>query len=354
MDKKASILTFHCVPNYGAVLQAYAMQEYLKGHYDHVDIVDYRPRSVTSAYRYLNFYSVFSLGVSLWSLPSFWRKCRKFKDFERKYLTLTPPEKMSADLLVLGSDQIWNSQITKGLDPVYFGQIPSEKKPKIISYAASIGKAQLDAAEQNYFTEALEKLDGISVREEEAKRLLTPLTQKPICVAADPTILAGAECFLPLIRPVKQEDYVLLYSLNGYQETADMGQKVARYFGLPLIELSGRRKGIGKKQHKILYSAGPEEFVSLLAGAKYVVTDSFHGTVFSLLFHKPFISIPHRTRNGRLRGLLEFCELQDRLATAFDTMLVSESPDWEKTDQKLADLRKQSEAFLREAENLCK
>ena len=156
MDKKASILTFHCVPNYGAVLQTYAMQEYLKKHYDRVEVVDYRPESLLAEYRYLNFYSIYSLGATLWSLLPFWRKCRKFRAFEKKYLNLASSEKVSTDLLILGSDHIWNPQITKGLDPVYFGQLACEEKPVVVSYAASVGKAELETEEKNILSKCAE------------------------------------------------------------------------------------------------------------------------------------------------------------------------------------------------------
>lgn len=360
MDKKASILTFHCVPNYGAVLQTYAMQQYLKKHFETVEVVDYRPRYLTQEYKYLSFYSVFSFAATCCSLPSFWRKRKKFNKFTKQHLTLSSPKssdpkklKVSTDVLILGSDQIWNSQITRELDPVFFGQVAHTKKPTIVSYAASVGKAVLDDGERTVFRDALQNIDHISVREEEAKCLLAAFTDKNISVTADPTILAGAECFAQLIKPVPHQKYVLLYSLSRHADTAAMANKVAKHFGLTVIEISGRRKGVSKKDHKTLYSADPAEFVSLIANADYVVTDSFHGTAFSLLFHRQFVSIPHKTRNGRISGLLDICGLSERLISVFDQEIIDRRVEWKHVDQKLAALRKKSEQFLSEAAGCC-
>lgn len=360
MHKKASILTFHCVPNYGAVLQTYAMQQYLKRHFESVEVVDYRPKHLTREYKYLSFYSVFSLAATAWSLPSFWRKRKKFNSFMKRRLTLSAQKssdpkklKLSTDVLFLGSDQIWNSQITRGLDPAYFGQIPGVEEATVVSYAASVGKAVLSEDEKAFFRNALQNIHYISVREEEAKQLLQPLTDQQIRVCADPTILAGAECFAPLIKPVAQQNYVLLYSLNRHKEAAAMATKVAKYFGLSVVEVSGRRKGVIKKDHKTLYAADPAEFLSLIANAAYVVTDSFHATVFSLLFHTKFVTIPHKTRNSRASNLLSLCDLSQRLTSVFDRGVIDRDVAWEDVDRKLAALRMRSEQFLAEAGGYC-
>lgn len=362
MNRKCGIITFHCVPNYGAVLQAYGLQQYLKSNFADVKIIDYRPQKIMQEYNFINFYSIFSVISSLWSLPSFWSKCKKFKMFVRKYLDTTSEcfekedsfKNIDFDILVLGSDQIWNSQITHGFDNVYMGDLGCKSVSKIISYAASIGKSTLSEEEKNFFKSKLEKLDFISVRENEAKELLGPLTNKKIEVVADPTILAGKKCFEKLIKPknIPKGKYVLLYSLNGYTETSAMAVKISKYFDAAILEISGRRKGIVKNKHKTLYSAAPEEFILLVANAEYVVTDSFHGTVFSILFHKQFVTIPHKTRNGRASNLLDICGLKSRMENVFSHFLVDEYVDWESVDQKLEKYRNVSEKFVIEALDL--
>lgn len=361
-QKKASIITFHCVPNYGAVLQTFGMVTYLRKHFDEVEVIDYRPETLCKDYKAINFYSIPSVVMSLWSLRPYLKKVRKFKTFEKKYLYLsenggkTAEEigEVNTDLVVLGSDQVWNAQITKGIDPVYFGRLNwAEKKPTVISYAASIGKGNLTEQERNEIIRLLKNLDAVSVRESDAQKLVENLTDKEVQVVVDPTVLAGAEAFTPLIRPVPYQNYLLFYSLNGYEETEAMAEKIARYQNLQLVELSGRRKGLFHKNHITLHDAGPEEFVSLIAGASYVVTDSFHGTVFSLLYHRPFVTIPHKTRGGRIKTLLSLCDLEQRCTPVFSRDLLEDGIDWNDVEQKLQKARECSEQFIRRAVVCC-
>ena len=128
MKKKTAIITFHCVPNYGAVLQAYALQTKLKEVSSEVGIVDYRPSRLTAEYKDISFYSIFSVSGSLWSLNSFRKKKKKFAQFENEYLDLIPCDERNGtvilkdatpDIVFLGSDQIWNPDITHGFDRIF-------------------------------------------------------------------------------------------------------------------------------------------------------------------------------------------------------------------------------------------
>ena len=362
MAKKCIIVTFHCVPNYGAVLQAYAMQQYMKRENERVELLDYRPNSIMKEYKYINFHSIFSALLSLWSLPSYYLKLKAFKCFGKRYLTLSREkgktgfsfEGIQADVVLLGSDQIWNSQITGGIDPVYYGQLPWRYTPRIISYAASVGKKDLDDVEASEISSLLNKLDYLSVREYDARDALLKVCDRPIEVVLDPTLLAGVECFKPLVTKQKiMKEYLLIYSLNGYKETTEMAKAIADRLHLSVIEISGRRRGLKMASHKTLYSSGPEEFVSLIANANFVVTDSFHGTVFSLLFHKEFVTVPHKTRGSRITNLLEVCGLQNRVQSEFVVETLQQQVNWEEVDAKLAQARENSEKYLHNALNGC-
>ncbi len=359
MAAKAGIITFHCVPNYGAALQAYGLQEYLSRYCDSVELIDYRPEALTKEYNYMNFYSVFSVAASLLSLPSYYRKVKKFERFMHERLKLSSQsgttasafERAEADMVFLGSDQIWNAQILGGIDPVYFGMLPWKQQPYRVSYAASIGKSALSEEERSAFERYLPLLDRISVRETEAKDLISPLTESDVSVVVDPTILAGRECFEPFVQKNRNGRYLLLYSLTGNPKTVEMAQKVAAHLQMPIIEITGKRKGLKGTGRHTLYTAGPEEFVSLIANAAFVVTDSFHGTAFSLLFHRSFVSIPHSTRGGRLRTLLELCERTDRLTDVFTPELADAAIDWDSVDALLAAARESSHQFVQESIN---
>ena len=203
MNKKASILTFHCVPNYGAVLQAYALQEVLKNFFDEVEILDYRPNNLTREYNVINYYSVFSVAATLFSSSSFKKKKQRFFEYENKYFNLSSQHIINisslknyrTDALFLGSDQIWNPDITNGFDKAYFGKFDIADSTKVISYAASIGKNSFTNTQSYILNYLLNGIDVISVRESQAKDILQNLCDKSIEVVADPTILAGREYF---------------------------------------------------------------------------------------------------------------------------------------------------------------
>lgn len=354
MSKKASIITFHCVPNYGAVLQAYALQETLKDYFENVEIINYCPNTLLDEYKIINFYSIFSVVATLWSSVSYKRKCKKFLAFSKIRLRLSQTKGSTLDDFVdyktdyvfVGSDQIWNPDITGGFDNVYFGKLSTVFKPIIVSYAASIGKSLLNDDEIEQMGKLIQGVDFISVREPEAQTLIDSSFHRESDVVVDPTILAGRDCFQGLVSKIDNKPYVLLYSLNGYSETESMAEKIARYLRLDLIELSGKRKPFFKKNHRSIYDAGPEEFVSYIANAQYVVTDSFHGTVFSLLFHKNMITIPHKTRGGRTRNLMSIAGLNDRLMDTFDRDVIERVICWEKVDEKLAVEREKARHFI--------
>ncbi len=353
-NMKAVIMTFHAVPNYGAALQAYALQEALREYFDTVEIVNYTPQYIRNEYQYFNCYSIFSFILSIWSFPSFAKKISNFKKFQLQYFSLTKASgkttedlgDIEADVAFLGSDQIWNPEITNGFDAAYFGKINWSKKITIASYAASIGKVSLSCNEQNEIRNLLCNLDNISVRESDAKDMLQPYTDKKICTVVDPTLLVGRKFFDKLIRPIQQRGYILIYSLTGNPETEAMAVKISKYIEKPIIELSGRRKGIVKKKHRVIYTAGPSEFISLIANADFVVTDSFHGTVFSLLYHKKFISIPHKTRGGRIVNLLSICGLSERMTNQFSKLLVENDIPWTSVDEKIEIAREESKNYI--------
>lgn len=353
MGKKASILTFHCVPNYGAVLQAYGLQEVLKKLFTDVEIIDYRPDNLTKEYRCINTYSLASIISSLVSLKLFKRKKKKFSTFENEYMNKTEIKSKrrisfnnyETDILFLGSDQIWNPEITKGFDSAFFGYIGTQKI-KAVSYAASIGKGNYSKKEKEELNSLLKRVSTISVREEEARIIMKQNFNLDAKVVVDPTVLAGRECFELLADDFDYNDYLLFYSLNGSIEAIQMAEKVARYFDYEEIELSGRRKSLIPKKHKVIYDAGPKDFISLIKNCKYVVTDSFHGTVFAILFHKPFISIPHKTRGGRLKTLLSFVGLNGRLTSKFNTKIVCEAIEWDDVDKRIEKRRTESLEFI--------
>ena len=354
MKTKASIVTFHCVPNYGAVLQAYALQKVLETMCDEVEVLDYRPKGLFLSYKNIVTNNFFSLVKSLYNLFPFLKKKYRFNKFIKHNIKLSKETfkklenvNCNSDYIFLGSDQIWNPDILKKLDPVYFGMFSKKAGTIVSSYAASMGKTTLNKAEMNFFSVALRELDYISVRENEAERIIRSLSDKPISVDIDPTILAGSKAFNEFIKIKKERPYVLLYSLNGRKEPLALAYKIAKYLDLDLVELSGVRKPLYINNHKTIYDAGPEEFISYIHNAEYVITDSFHGCVFSILFHIPFVTMPPSERSSRIINLLRVAGIENRIIYNFDRDVILNKIVWEKVDSNINDSRMKSLNYIR-------
>lgn len=323
---KIGILTFHCAHNYGAVLQCYALQEYLKSLGHEVYVIDYRPGYIVSHRDYLRFNPKFLVTRQIKLLPKvFWtglklarvrnRKWIKFNDFKTHQLNLYPAKDFNGkgfDLCIVGSDQIWNKHITGGqFEPMYFGV---GFRCPVISYAASTisdGFSQEDLAQ---LKRLLHGLQAVSVREERLKNQLAPIADSIISVVADPTILAGVKPFEALVKKdfsSRKGKYLLVYVIHDDPNLHRIARVLAQDNNWNLIEISA---GFELKRFSTkIYDAGIEDFVTLFKNAEFIVTNSFHGTAFSILFSKNFYAV--RQHNGvdvRLDQLLSEFDLLDR------------------------------------------
>lgn len=351
IDKIAHIVTFHCVPNYGAVLQTYGLQEYLKTVFKEVRVLDYRPETLLAEYKNINCYSVGAIAMSLWSLFSFLRKKIAFSEFEKRMLlssiigrSAEDFTNLNSDYLFLGSDQIWNPNVTRGFDPVFFGDFPMSARPRVISYAASLGKSIFSTSELEQMRLLLRNVDCVSVREKDAQDLLSRELNIVSTVVADPTILAGADVFKELIKEVKYKNYIFVYTLTNNPFTLQVAKKVAKRKALQIVQVNGSRKPLHRPGHMVINDAGPEQFLSLLYHSDFVVTDSFHGTVFSNLFHVPYITIPHKTRGGRMITLLTELGAIDRLTESSD--VCNKEINWDNIDSNILRMRIKSIDFI--------
>lgn len=208
-------------------------------------------------------------------------------------------------LAIVGSDQVWNTAYIKGekylLSPTY--------AESVSSYAASIGKCELDESEKKMFTSALRRYDNISVREESAKKALQPLTNTNISVVLDPTLLLGKDEYERLERRprnIKDGNQYILYYVLGGNEYDDTIYKYAAKHNLNIIKFSDKNNS----------RYGVEEFLFLVHHAKLVCTDSFHACVFSLIFERPFVAF-RRTGGSnymytRLRNFINTFKLVNR------------------------------------------
>lgn len=291
---KAYLLTFHRALNYGAVLQCYALYRTIRTMCD-CDVIDYRAASIENRYRLFTGHS--SPGALLKALairPRTLVRRRKFDAFLKQNMSFTPPLRNTqqlrnfnwedAGVFCVGSDQVWNLDLTKN-DASYFLDFVPEHAIKI-SYAASLG-APLDPDRGDRVRHMLCGFRCVSVRESSAVRDLLSIGVQ-CCRNIDPVYLLDTQTWKQMI-PAKdfgRSPFVLLYLLQKDPCLAEGAHRYAKMHHLRLVVIqTGLRR---KYDAEYVETAGPEEFVGLFYHAEAVFTNSFHGISFSVLFHRLF------------------------------------------------------------------
>lgn len=356
-EMRIGILTFHCAHNYGAVLQCYALQEVLKGMGHAVEVIDYRPIYLTRAYKIISLHRIFSYNPLRFvkrfiseclSLPKRVKRFRKFDAFMNEYYNLSSRREISSDydVYIMGSDQIWNPKITKGFDGYYFGYFPFSKgERKYVAYAASMETDHLSESAKEYLRKALNNFDAIGVREIQLADLLRPLTDKDVQVVLDPTLLVTPSFWNRFVgkRPL-EEKYVLVYQARGMSRiTRNIANHIANQLGALVVTVSGQTYSRSKW---MLHTESPLDFVNWFRYADCVVSSSFHGTAFSIIFNKPFYSVRSGRGDTRENSLLRRFDLRDRLID-MDSLPIFREIDYKYVNDRLEKYRKESLCFLR-------
>lgn len=361
---RIGIVTFHFPHNYGAMLQAYAMQQrlILLGH--EVYIIDYAPEYHTNWYkkgRSFNQCFSFSPVTTLKHLigyvlnnPTMRKRYLGFERFKNEKMILYPyyPSHNYSDFdaIILGSDQIWDQAHTGDrFDGPYFGE---GFKTKVFSYAASSKHQFLNLEQKKEFQKRINKLFSIGVREESLQSLLQPLTDKCVYLNLDPTLMIDKKVYenLDLHRPCCQK-YVLVYELNERQEVVEMAKSYASCIGAKVISLVAFFSWRKRFKHIYDQEASPEKFVAYIKNAECVFTSSFHGTALSIVFEKKFYCIKQNSNSDlRMFSLLRQLGLEERFININDTYQKSDI-DYSIVRKNLGVIRKESESYLVRALN---
>lgn len=233
-------------------------------------------------------------------IPFFFRKL-KFRIFNLKYLNLSkkknfelsPIDCNDYDLYVFGSDQIWNFSLDRmrsGID-YYTGDFsPNVKK---IAYSASIGINYIPDECSEKVRENLNRFSAISVRENSGREILDTLLEKSVCVTVDPTLMLDCGEWLKIAKKPhffgKNKRFILTYFLGEYSdEIIRFAKKIAQKYNCEIVDLCSEWSLLSKRDRKGYYSFSPNEFLWLVSNCEIMLTDSFHGSVFSMIFEKPF------------------------------------------------------------------
>ena len=350
---KVGILTFHWGTNYGGVLQAYALQSYLKRKGYDVDIINYAPHTHReSVFLCMKSRSVKSISKKLYE----YRKERKFVFFRNKFLSLTTRCYTLADVekqidnynvVICGSDQIWNPYIIDSFGIPYF--LPFSGEVKKVAYAASLGCNEYPQDALRVITPYLRKFTHISVRELSAVNIIKgALPDKEVSLMPDPTFLLNGDDLLSLIdeHTLVKDDNVFFYIL---QENQSLINKIKLFYKASKASVFDA--------HGKFSAMSIEEWLSGIKYSNLVVTNSFHGVVFSILLHKKFIVVPIEGHlggmNDRIYTLLQQFDLQERIIEQYneeDILKISKrSIDWDNVDKVSRSLYSTGESFLLKA-----
>lgn len=350
--QNVALITLHRSANYGSVLQALATQVVLERMgYDVVVVDYYAPRnSVPEMLRGLrhkkplfekNPLALFAARAIL--LPSYLKRRRNFDRFitrslnlsgrtyrSNEELTLDPPE---ADLYVTGSDQVWNSEWNGGIDEALFLAFTPDDAPRI-SFSASFGKLELDDGEVGRTRELLARYGGITVREDTGVEIVRGLGLDATQVL-DPTLFMTPEDWRPWVsgrRP--RGEYILMYNINHNAPLDRFVQRLARKTGLPVYYISYQLHDCFKRG-RMRCCVPVEDFLSLIAGARYVVCDSFHCAAFSVSFNREFAIVPPKRFGTRLESFMRVVGLEDRIVGEEDIGIFDRPIDWGSANARL-------------------
>lgn len=357
--KKAKMLTFHNAENYGATLQAYALKETLKDFGLDAHFINYENKKILSDYKLIRTNSLKSFFSSLWYFPRNLKRKRSFKSFGDVYLDTNTKKYYSKeeieqdikveDIFVSGSDQILNPALTGGLSDVYTLNFKDSNVTKII-YGASLGNEELLKKYVKEFKEKLQGVNNISVREKSIIKSLEKVIEKKVEQVLDPTLLLNKEKWNEIIAQssvcdLSNQKYILVYTLFESEEVTKIANHISEITGLKIIHF--RKYNAYKNELISLYSYGPADFVNAFKNAEYIITNSFHGTVFSIIFEKHFYSVLPQERAGRIKDLLHDINLDSRIVQDEKEVNLEKNIDYSLTNEKIEALKAKSKDFLK-------
>ncbi len=301
--KNIGIITFQNANNYGAVYQAFALKKTVEKLGHNAAVINYDSPS-----------------MGLKNVQQ-----SQFKDFIDEHLNLTKEyiskEEIDTslfDTIISGSDQVWNPRLTGG-DMTYFLDFVPENVKKV-SYAASIGlNGDLFVEHKNVFEKYVPEFSGISLREETHVDYIQSIAKdKEVIASIDPSLLLTSKEYLDAFNlpDNRSEDYIFVFSYALDPKMYDFANMLSLKSGYKIVALSPYSAGSYVNGTKVVKNVPPTEWLELFNKAKLVITDSFHGMMFSIVFNKPFYAYaPNRSNVARVKDVLKKLGLEDRKLT---------------------------------------
>ena len=357
-NKRIGIITFQNVPNYGAVLQASTLRLFIKSlGYKNVRILECSSKGNDDSFETEKIKQRIRLGKNpikvilkqiIWLINSYKYdiKLKKFNDFREEYMNLDySPESLNNnyDVLLYGSDQIWNTQITEGFNDFYFARNITNPQILKASVAASCGDVNVINS-NDMFIRYIREFDYLSVRESSLDKYIRSKGLDCVTIL-DPTFLfSEAEYRAKYNIKHSENKYILIYELQPDKVLIKAAKKIADEKGWKIKHICGyiNQTSINVRG---CFDAGPKDFLEMIANATCVLTNSFHGVAFAIIFRRNFyVNLPNN-RKSRITDLLESMELSARVVSEFKYIKYSEI-DYEHIEKKLKDNIANTKRFI--------
>lgn len=374
-DRKVGLVSVS-IHNYGSLLQTYAMQHTLDKLGIDNEIILFKSDPIKQFYRVFNG-SFLSMKMKLYQrkltcrikYPQIYEgtivRDKAFMDFKRDYCRFTPKttsrevlNQMGKDYraVVLGSDQVWNPANLE-MDFYTLNFVPEEKTK--VAYAPSFGVSEIPVKQKEATAKYLNRIQYISVRETAGAKIVKDLTGRDVPVVCDPTALLTCEDWNQIRSDKKYVNakYIFCYFLganSAHRKFAEEVKKITGYQIVALQHLDEFVKGDLKFGDATPYDVGPQDFINLLSNAEIVLTDSFHGTMFSIYYHKKFFTFSRfaegkkESTNSRIVSILSLMGLMDRKLSASEDVVacLEKTIDWESVQGKLDNFRDMSRKWF--------
>ena len=362
--KKFGIVSYNIYcnfTNYGSALQSWALHQAVnrlgEGRWESV-LVDYCPdilkdKDPLNPYKNMWDQDEESRRMCEMTMPAIRVNYEKFNAFYNNCFNKTQGKYTSEnfneirlnegiDGFICGSDTIFCMD-EFGFDDGYYANYESMKNNSV-SYAASFGDPTLTEENCDILNKRLQNFRAFGLREDQMIPYVKECTNVPVQRVVDPTLLLTEEDYNEIEAPVQEkEKYLLLYSRRYSSEMERYAEKLAKENGWKIVEISLRATNAEK--HRMFYEAGVEEFLSLIKHAEFVVTNSFHGMIFSVQYKKPFVIFSREQCSNKIAELLDLFGLSDRMLVHGDEKF-REEIDYVQVHERIEKAREESKAFL--------
>lgn len=337
---KIGIVTFQSAENYGAALQCKALYTYLAASGNDVEIIDYRCPAIENAYRIFPKFrkNIFILALqyigSISNYRGLTQRKIKFQQFLADF-NKTPPMKIDEvckthfdyDLIIAGSDQIWNPNITGGFNKVYF--LDFNGRFRRAGYAISLGDVNYPQFAEQQFYDYIRRFDYLSFREPDAADFVGEKLGQNLPQVLDPTLLLTKQQWDNILGSTVIKvppKYIFVYFIVGgqsSQEIAKIADRLSAQNNIPIVYLKMNRslRNPFKGKNITVIDAGPKDFLYLIKNATYVVTSSFHGTALSCIYQKDLSAVIPDVRGSRVKAIADMFHLQDRVYSSCEDFI---------------------------------